>query len=340
MSKADHLHGQRAGRDRHLFAGGRVSATPSGFPGKFRSIPTRRQLVEGGIEAQMRRVFENLQAIVIAAGASLDDVVKVNDLLDRPAALRARQQDHGRVFPRTLPGPRRGRRRGAAARRANRSGVHRRAVTAPRPVTALRGVGAALAQRLGALGVETIQDLLFLLAAALRGPHPHRAARRTASRPARGGRGRGAADRDRVPRPAPAAVPHRRWLGISDAAVLSFQRPAATRAWRAACESAASARRGAGPSGLEIVHPEYRRVDARGRSARERSSDSRLSRHRGPDAGPPAPADVGMALDELDAAEICRTGCRRRCSPTARCPRSARRCATCTGRPRTRRSRR
>lgn len=32
-----------------------------------------------------------------------------------------------------------------------------------RPVTALRGVGDALAQRLDKLGVSTIQDLLFLL---------------------------------------------------------------------------------------------------------------------------------------------------------------------------------
>jgi ATP-dependent DNA helicase RecG len=36
-------------------------------------------------------------------------------------------------------------------------------VIEPRPVTDLRGVGAALAQRLHALGVETVQDLLFLL---------------------------------------------------------------------------------------------------------------------------------------------------------------------------------
>ncbi len=36
-------------------------------------------------------------------------------------------------------------------------------MTQPRPVTALRGVGDALAQRLRALGVETTEDLLFLL---------------------------------------------------------------------------------------------------------------------------------------------------------------------------------
>ena len=38
-----------------------------------------------------------------------------------------------------------------------------RAATNPRPVTALRGVGESLALRLRALGVETTEDLLFLL---------------------------------------------------------------------------------------------------------------------------------------------------------------------------------
>ena len=41
--------------------------------------------------------------------------------------------------------------------------MHRRPVTPLTPVTVLRGVGDALALRLRALGVETTQDLLFLL---------------------------------------------------------------------------------------------------------------------------------------------------------------------------------
>ncbi|MDE1924296.1 MAG: RidA family protein [Gammaproteobacteria bacterium] len=40
--------------------------------------PATMTLVEGGIEAETRRVFENLKAIVTAAGATLDHVVKVN----------------------------------------------------------------------------------------------------------------------------------------------------------------------------------------------------------------------------------------------------------------------
>ena len=40
--------------------------------------PATMAMVPGGIEAETRRVFANLKAIVTAAGASLDDVVKVN----------------------------------------------------------------------------------------------------------------------------------------------------------------------------------------------------------------------------------------------------------------------
>jgi reactive intermediate/imine deaminase len=43
--------------------------------------PATKELVAGDIEAQTRRVFENLKIIVLAAGASLDNVVKVNIFL-------------------------------------------------------------------------------------------------------------------------------------------------------------------------------------------------------------------------------------------------------------------
>jgi len=41
-------------------------------------VPETMKLVSGDIEAQIRRVFENLSAICIAAGGSLDDIVKLN----------------------------------------------------------------------------------------------------------------------------------------------------------------------------------------------------------------------------------------------------------------------
>ena len=43
--------------------------------------PKTKELVSGDIEAQVRQVFENLKAIVTAAGASLDDVVKASVFL-------------------------------------------------------------------------------------------------------------------------------------------------------------------------------------------------------------------------------------------------------------------
>ena len=46
--------------------------------GQIALDPITMTLVSDGIEAQTRRVFENLKAIVTAGGASLDQVVKVN----------------------------------------------------------------------------------------------------------------------------------------------------------------------------------------------------------------------------------------------------------------------
>ncbi len=40
--------------------------------------PKAMIIVEGGIEAQVRRVFENLRAVARASGADLDRVVKLN----------------------------------------------------------------------------------------------------------------------------------------------------------------------------------------------------------------------------------------------------------------------
>jgi reactive intermediate/imine deaminase len=43
--------------------------------------PATKELVGGDMEAQVRRVFENLKAIVVAGGASLDQVAKVTIFL-------------------------------------------------------------------------------------------------------------------------------------------------------------------------------------------------------------------------------------------------------------------
>ena len=43
--------------------------------------PQTMQLVEGGMEAQIRRVFDNLAAVARASGGSLADTVKLNVFL-------------------------------------------------------------------------------------------------------------------------------------------------------------------------------------------------------------------------------------------------------------------
>jgi reactive intermediate/imine deaminase len=49
--------------------------------GQIPMDPATKELVKGDMEAQVRRVFDNLKAIVAASGASLDDVVKVSIFL-------------------------------------------------------------------------------------------------------------------------------------------------------------------------------------------------------------------------------------------------------------------
>ena len=46
--------------------------------GQIPLVPQTMELVDGGMEAQIRRVFDNLSAVGAAAGGSLADVVKLN----------------------------------------------------------------------------------------------------------------------------------------------------------------------------------------------------------------------------------------------------------------------
>jgi reactive intermediate/imine deaminase len=49
--------------------------------GQIPLIPATMELIEGDIEAQIRRVFDNLGAVAAAAGGGLSDVVKLNVFL-------------------------------------------------------------------------------------------------------------------------------------------------------------------------------------------------------------------------------------------------------------------
>ena len=49
--------------------------------GQIPLVPETMRMVEGDIEAQIRRVFDNLAAVAQAAGGSLADVAKLNIFL-------------------------------------------------------------------------------------------------------------------------------------------------------------------------------------------------------------------------------------------------------------------
>jgi len=70
-----------------LFASGQVPLDPA-----------TGDLVSGGFEAGVERVFDNLQAVLAAAGASLDDVVKTTVYLVRMADFAAMNGVYAKRF--------------------------------------------------------------------------------------------------------------------------------------------------------------------------------------------------------------------------------------------------
>jgi 2-iminobutanoate/2-iminopropanoate deaminase len=60
-------------------------------------------LIDGDVEAQTNRAFDNLQAVLEDAGLSMDDVIKCNvyltDMANFPAMNRAYQQRFARPYP-------------------------------------------------------------------------------------------------------------------------------------------------------------------------------------------------------------------------------------------------
>lgn len=49
--------------------------------GQIPLVPATMEMVEGGVDAQIRQVFDNLKAVCEAAGGSFDDIVKLNIFL-------------------------------------------------------------------------------------------------------------------------------------------------------------------------------------------------------------------------------------------------------------------
>jgi reactive intermediate/imine deaminase len=71
--------------------------------GQIPLLPATMDLVEGDSQAQIRRVFDNLQAVAEAAGGSMADLVKLNvfltDLGDFPLVNRVMAEYFSEPYP-------------------------------------------------------------------------------------------------------------------------------------------------------------------------------------------------------------------------------------------------
>ncbi|MCW8926130.1 MAG: RidA family protein [Xanthomonadales bacterium] len=71
--------------------------------GQIPLVPETMEMVEGGIEVQIRQVFENLSAVCKAAGGSLDDILKLTiylaDMGDFPQVNAIMEQYFNSPFP-------------------------------------------------------------------------------------------------------------------------------------------------------------------------------------------------------------------------------------------------
>lgn len=65
--------------------------------------PATGLLIEGDVGAQTRRVFDNLNTVLRAAGGSLDDVVKVNVYLTSMSDFAAMNAVYADVFAEPFP---------------------------------------------------------------------------------------------------------------------------------------------------------------------------------------------------------------------------------------------
>jgi len=65
--------------------------------------PCTGQLIDGDVEAQTQRAFDNLELVLLDAGLTMDDVIKCNvyltDMADFPAMNAAYQTRFTRPFP-------------------------------------------------------------------------------------------------------------------------------------------------------------------------------------------------------------------------------------------------
>ena len=65
--------------------------------------PASMEIVEGGVDAQITRVFDNLEAVAQAAGGSLGDVVKLNIFLTNLSCFPTVNEIMARYFAEPYP---------------------------------------------------------------------------------------------------------------------------------------------------------------------------------------------------------------------------------------------
>ena len=71
--------------------------------GQIPLIPESMEMVEGDMEAQIVRVFENLSAVARAAGGDLKDIVKLNIFLTDLSHFPLVNEVMARYFPQPYP---------------------------------------------------------------------------------------------------------------------------------------------------------------------------------------------------------------------------------------------
>ncbi len=71
--------------------------------GQIALIPAEGKLLDGDVQAQARQVMQNLQAVLEAAGTSLDNVVKTTVYLANIGDFAAVNEVYGEFFPQNPP---------------------------------------------------------------------------------------------------------------------------------------------------------------------------------------------------------------------------------------------
>jgi 2-iminobutanoate/2-iminopropanoate deaminase len=71
--------------------------------GQVALVPTTGKLLEGGIQEQTRQVLENLTAVLMAGGSSLDQVVKTTVFLQDLGDFAAMNEVYSTYFTGTRP---------------------------------------------------------------------------------------------------------------------------------------------------------------------------------------------------------------------------------------------